>query len=178
MDFANIAYWTIVIFYSIFILVFGISFLITLFIKVPFVPSKKSSTRKLIKAAKLKHGDIIYDLGCGDARLLVEASKHKNIQATGFEISPLAYIIAKLNTFYNKAVSVKLSNFFNHSIKDANVIFLYLLPETLPKVKEKIFNECQKGTRVISNTFQIPELKPRETIVKEPGIPAIYVYEV
>jgi SAM-dependent methyltransferase len=177
----NVLYWGVTILYSAFVLVFAFSFLLTLFIKVPFVPSKNIVAKKLIEEADIKDGQKIYDLGCGDGRLLIEASKNKKVKAIGYEISPMAYILGKINTWFKRSkAEVKFKNFFHQNLKDANVIFLYLLPEILPAVGDKIKEECAKGTRIISNTFKLPNLEPIKVIAKNPqaGLPTIYVYEV
>lgn len=177
----SIIYWGLAILYASFLIIFAFSFLLTLFIKVPFVPSKNKVAKKLIQEADIKDGQKIYDLGCGDGRLLIEASKGKKIKAVGYEISPMAYILGRINTWFQKSkAEVKFKNFFNQNLKDANVIFLYLLPEILPAVGEKILEECAKGTRIISNTFKLPNIEPIKVIAKNPklGMPTIYVYEV
>ena len=133
---------------------------------VPFVPSKKRIVKKMVKAAGLKPGMKVVDLGCGDARFLIEAIREEgDIIAEGYEISWPVMILAKLNLFLSsKKAKIHHQNFFNASIEDADVVFCYLFPKTMLKLKEKFSSELKKGTVIVSYCFKIPGWIPEETI--------------
>jgi len=155
--------------------------MVSLFVQVPYVPSKMNVVRKMIKVAKLKKNDVVYDLGCGDGRLLLEAAKAKKIQAKGYEAAPIPFLIAQFkNLIQNAHVNIYAKNFFNANLKDANVIFCYLGPETMAKLYKKMKKECKKGTRIISNTFSIHEAEPIKIWAKnsKTKLPNIYLYEI
>ena len=155
--------------------------IVSLWIQVPFVPSKMRVVHKMIEVADLKKNEVVYDLGCGDGRLLVEAGKAKDIQAKGYEAAPIPYILAQINKLIHRAkMNVYMKNFFNADLKDANVIFCYLGPETMTKLYGKLKKECKKGTRIISNTFSIHEAEPVKVWAKDPKqkLPSIYLYEI
>lgn len=155
--------------------------MVNLFFRVPFVPSKMASVKKMVKIAKLKKNEVVYDLGCGDARLLIEAKKKQNIEAKGFETAPIPFLLANLQKWYqNSKIKLYFSNFFKANLKDADVIFCYLGPEVMNQLYVKFKKECKKGTRIISNTFRISSLKPVKIWQKdeERKIPTIYVYEI
>ncbi len=155
--------------------------MVSLFIRVPFVPTKKRVMQKMIKVAGLKKNDVVYDLGCGDGRLLFEAEKNKDIQAKGYELAPIPYLLAQMNKIITRSkTTIHLSNFFNANLKDANIIFCYLGPETMNQLYKKIKHECKKGTKIISNTFTVNGVTPTKIWAKNPEqkLPSIYLYEI
>ncbi len=155
--------------------------MISLFLRVPFVPTKKRVMQKMVKVAGLKNNEVVYDLGCGDGRLLFEAEKKKKILAKGYELAPIPYMLAQLNKLLiNSKINVYLANFFHANLKDANVIFCYLGPETMSQLYKKLKKECRKGTRIISNTFSIRGVKPSRVWARNPKqkLPTIYMYEI
>jgi hypothetical protein len=171
--------WIFVAIYLLLIVIFGISLVMAIFLKVPFVPTKKSLIKKLIEIAELKSGQIIMDLGCGDGRLLIYAKQHHDITAIGYEMSPVPYYLALIRRFFTKTkFEIRCKNFFKSNLDEANVIFLYLIPDVLPKLGEKLLKECKKGTKIISHTFKIPTLTPVKTIEKDAQHPIIYIYEI
>jgi ribosomal protein L11 methylase PrmA len=155
--------------------------IISIFMGVPYVPSRMNVVHKMIRVAKLKKNEVVYDLGCGDGRLLLEAAKTKTIQAKGYEAAPIPFLLAKLKNFIHRAkIKIYPHNFFKADLKDANVIFCYLGPETMNNLYKKLKKECRKGTRIISNTFSIHEARPTRVWTKNPKqkLPTIYLYEI
>lgn len=165
----------------IFLILLAITALVHIFFLVPYVPSKNRVVKKMISLAELKPKETVYDLGCGDGRLLIEAVKKAKITPVGFEIAPLVYVLAKLRTmFAPKKIQIRFQSFFNANLRKANVIFCYLIPNVMPRLAAKMKRECRRGTRVISNTFSIPGLKPYKILAKNAakGMPTIYVYRI
>lgn len=166
---------------SVFLILLVATALVHIFFSVPYVPSAKRVVRKMIEVANLKPRETVFDLGCGDARLLIEAEKSAPIKAIGFELAPLVWILAFLRKFFTRSnAEIHFKNFFKANLAGANVIFCYLIPNVMPRLAEKIKNECRRGTRIISNTFHIPNLKPYRIFKRDPlkGLPTIYVYKV
>lgn len=167
------------------ILIFTILFiataLVSLILRVPYVPTKKRVMEEIIKQAKLKKGQNFYDLGCGDGRMLIEAEKSTKVNAIGYEIAPLVYLLAVVRKFVNGSkAQIRFKNFFNDNLEKADVIFCYLMPSELKKLAKKIKKECKKGTHIISNTFHIEGLKPVKVIPKneKTKIPTLYFYKI
>lgn len=155
--------------------------IISMLIRVPYVPSKMNVVHKMIKIAHLKKNDVVYDLGCGDGRLLIEAAKAKTIQAKGYEAAPIPFLLAKIRNFLTRTrIKIYPQNFFNANLRDANVIFCYLGPETMANLYKKLKKECRKGTKIISNTFSIHNAKPVKVWSKnqKQKLPNIYLYEI
>lgn len=154
---------------------------INLFIRVPFVPSKKRVVNEIITLAKLKKGERVYDLGCGDGRFLVEAEKIAQVKGVGFEAAPIPFLLAHFNKWINHCkFKIYARDFFKANFKDAEVIFCYLGPEVMAKLCPKFKKECSKGTRIYSHTFHMEGMEPTKTWPKNPltKMPTIYLYQI
>lgn len=171
----------ILLFFAAFLIVLGITVITHLIFLVPYVPTSRKVAERMLKAAELKPRETVYDLGCGDARLLIAAEKRTKIIPVGFEIAPLPFLLALMRKLFARSkVRIHFKNFFKAHLGKANVIFCYLFPETMAKLAKKFKSECKRGTRIISNTFHIPGMSPYRVIAKDPkkGLPTIYVYRI
>lgn len=177
MILSNILFFAFLVFFTLLIL----TVLAHMAFLVPYVPSKMRVVEKMVEAAKLKKGETVFDLGCGDGRLLFTAEKNKKVKAEGFEIAPLMYLMALLKKIFSRSGAlIHFQSFFGANLHKADVIFCYLIPNVMPRLAEKILRECRPGTRIISNTFHIPDLEPSHVYKKDDGkgLPTIYVYRV
>lgn len=166
---------------SLVIFLMMLTVIVHLFIRVPFVPSKKRVISRVLDLAKLKDGENVYDLGCGDGRFLMEAEKRARIKATGFEAAPIPYLLAYLLKWINRAkFRISMKNFFKTDLGMADVIFCYLGPETMAELAGKFKKECHKGTRIYSHTFHIEGMTPVKVWARNPAqkLPSIYLYEI
>lgn len=169
---------------TVLLIVILIPTLFTLVTGAPWVPTPKDRVRKMLQLAKLKPGQKVIDLGCGDGRLVHIASKEFGARATGFEFSPLIYAMAKVaQPFYRfkgSHAKILFRNFFGVDLSDADVIVCYLLPHSMQKVRKKCERELKKGARVISYAFPIKEWEPlyRQPRIREKGFGPIWVYEM
>lgn len=130
---------------------------------VPFAPTPEEVARKALRLAGLKPGETVYDLGCGDGRILVTAGKYFNAKAVGIEIRrELIYRAQDRIRKYGLSGEVKIihGNFFNKNISEANVVTLYLLPSINLALKLKLKNELKKGARIVAIDYPIPGWKP------------------
>ncbi len=126
----------------------------------PYVPSSKKRHRLMLKLAEITSKDIVYDLGCGDGRLVFQAAKFAK-KAIGYELSiPLVIYgnIKKILTF-SKA-NIGFANIWKKDYQDANVIFCYLLPKAMKQFYKEVWPKLKPGTRVISNAFPMQDIKP------------------
>ena len=126
----------------------------------PWWRTNKKTAKAICKISNIKKSDVIYDLGCGDAELLIQAGK---IGATGIglEIEPSRFLIAKLRIIKNglqEKIEIKRINFFKEDISKASVIVVYLVPKTLNRLLPKFKKELKKGTRIISFRYKIEGL--------------------
>jgi len=125
----------------------------------PFVPSNKKTLRKLIAAAEIKKGEIVYDLGSGDGRI-VFAAADKGAIATGIELSFIVYWYAKFKKwlFKRKGTLIR-ANMFQYNLSKADIIFCYLLPKAMKKLEKKLEKELKSGTKIICHAFKVPHWK-------------------
>lgn len=109
----------------------------------------------------------MYDLGCGDGRLVIEANKRCKASAVGIEVSPMAYLLARLRTLASGAdVTLILGNFMDCDISDADVVFCYLLEGQMTKLQGKS-KTLKKDCRVVCRQFEIPGWEPRARRIVE-----------
>lgn len=169
--------------FLLFFLGFTLLLLITVLVNIvsgaPFVPSGRRTIDRMLQAAQFKKGERVYDLGCGDGRLLIRAEKQYGIHGIGYENAPIAYLLGRLNKWIHRSkVDLRFGTLFKANLKDADVLLMYLGPELQKKLMPKIKKECRKGTRLISNTFHLPGMEPTQTLPrdKKAGANTVYLY--
>src|ERR1035437_251669 len=151
-------------FYIIFI--FAIIFLFFLLSMVwppdsPWAPwwrTSKKTARIMCKLAKVKKGDIVYDLGSGEGIALLIAAKEFGAKGVGVEIDPVRFLFSKFTLKTNglsDSVTIKRGNLFNQDISKASVVFVYLVPKTLERLLPKFKKELKPGARVVSYRYEI-----------------------
>lgn len=136
----------------------------------PFVPTPKRTVEDMINLAALKKGDKVYDLGCGDGRLLIAAA-HKGATAVGYELSVPTLLLAKWNARSYSSVTIRYGDFWKKDISDADVIVCYLLIQKMKQFREDVWPTLKPGTRVVSHSFKMPDIKP----TKVKGDAVLYV---
>lgn len=142
----------------------------------PFVPSRRPVAESMLKLAKLKPTDIVYDLGSGDGRLILAAAKTVKY-AVGLEINPFLVFLSDIRRIFSPVrnkIQFNLSNFWKANISDADVVFVYLLPWKMDLLENKLKSELKVGTRVVSNSFIFSHLN---MVVKDEKN-HVFVFEV
>ena len=124
----------------------------------PWWRTSHKTARAICKLAKIKEGELVYDLGSGDGTALITAAKEFGANGVGIEIDPLRYwtskILIKRNGLTNR-IRVIRKNFFHQNIKNADVVFVYLVPKALNKLLPKFKNELKRGTRIVSYVYEM-----------------------
>jgi SAM-dependent methyltransferase len=146
----------------------------TSFVGAPWVPTSMSMVRKMLEMADVGSDDVVYDLGCGDGRVLITAARRYGARAVGFEIDPLRYLWCHLMIWIlglRDRIQVVFGDFFNKDLSDASVVACYLLQSTNEKLETKLEAELRPGTRVVSNTFTFPNFDK----VREDGDARLYL---
>ncbi len=127
-----------------------------------FVPLPKNTIRKMLKMAKVTSKDLIYDLGCGDGRVLIIAAKEFGAKAVGIEKNWILFKIAKWKIErekLEKKIKVINEDFFKVNLSDATLIFTYLSKKVNERLESKLKNELKKGTKVLSASHEFKGLK-------------------
>jgi len=136
---------------------------------VPFVPTKYNIVEQMLKIANVNENDILYDLGCGDGRIVITAAKKFGTRGIGIDINPLRISESKGNA-EKEGVTDKVSfiegDLFEANISEATVVTLYLLQWVNLKLRPKLFQELRPGTRIVSHDFDMGEWEPDQTITE------------
>jgi len=137
-------------------------------------PTSMRKARKMLQMAKLKPNEKFYDLGCGDGRFVILASKEFKAKAEGIEIDPFRVFIAKaFAMLLAKNAKIKLGNYLHSNFSDADVIALFLKPKPMKELETKL-GRLRKGTRIVSHLWKFPNLKPTAFDEKD----KVYLYVI
>ncbi len=174
--------WTIIALVIVFIFVLLVTVGTHVWCQMPYVPTTMGTTAKMIELAQCKSGDVVYDLGAGDARVIIEAKKRvPGIRAIGYEIALGVWLLAQLRKLWSRVdVDIHMKSFFEKNLSDANVIFLYLSPAVMQMLIPKFKAELKPGTRIVSHCFKLGDIKPKlleHVQVPMWGKQKVYLYE-
>ena len=139
---------------------------------VPYVPTTDEAVLAMLKLADVKKTDVVYDLGCGDGRIVITAAKNLGARGVGIDINPVRIGEAKANAKragVENMVRFEENDLFQADIHEASVVTLFLLPEVNLKLRPKLIQDLKPGTRIVSNTFDMGDWKPdKEATVGNP----------
>lgn len=135
----------------------------------PFVPTGNKTVEEMISLAGNISHKKIYDLGCGDGRIVFAAAK-KGANAIGIELSYPIYLLALFKKKLMKSnASIIHASLWDIDVSDADIIFVYLLPAMMKKFEQEKYPTLAKGAIVISNGFKFSSLSPFLEIKKGKG---------
>jgi len=135
---------------------------------VPYVPTTEAAVEAMLKLAGVKKTDIVYDLGCGDGRIVISAAKNFGARAVGIDINPVRIGEARENakkSGVEKLVRFEENDLFEANFREATVVTLFLLPHINLKLRPKLLEDLKPGTRVVSNTFDMGDWKPDKEVI-------------
>jgi len=121
----------------------------------------------MLELAEVKKGDLVYDLGCGDGRIVVEAAKKYGARGVGYDVDPQRIRESLARVKENKVedlVRIEKADIFTLDLSKANVITLYLLPSLNVKLIPQL-EKMKPGSRIVSHSFDMEGVKP-DKIVK------------
>jgi SAM-dependent methyltransferase len=136
-----------------------------------YVPTPQAVVDKMLEMAGVKKGDVIYDLGCGDGRIVVTAAKKYGVKAVGFDINPQRVQESLANVRSNKVehlVTIKEADIFTLDLREASVVTLYLLPDLNVKLMPQL-SKLKPGSRIVSHDFNMRGAKPVQVHRMEAG---------
>lgn len=149
----------------------------------PFVTSPQPIVEKMLEIARLKRGETVYDLGCGDGRILFSAVKNFGARAVGVELSETLArrTVERAELLGLKdQVTVIQGDMMEVDLKDADVVSLYLMTEANDQLRPKLERELKRGARVVSLEFKFRGWKPSrvEKVEAHRHPYTIYLYEM
>lgn len=133
----------------------------------PYVPSPTRVTRKLLQLAEVSPGDVVYDLGSGDGRIVIMAAKEFGARGVGVEIDSQLVRESRMNAQragVANRVEFRQGDLFETDLQDATVVTLYLWPDMNNKLRPKLQRQLNPGDRVVSHSFDIDGWPPDSTI--------------
>lgn len=140
-----------------------------------WVPTWQKDVERFLRLAEIKPGQVVYDLGCGDGRLVMAAAK-QGAKAIGLEVSILPFVGAYIRKIFSSSkAKIRFRDFWLVDLKEADVVYFFLIPRIYEQLKNKLAKELKPGTRVIAYVWPIEGWQA--TIVDKPvGRPAMYLY--
>jgi SAM-dependent methyltransferase len=130
-----------------------------------WVPTPDPIVEEMLNLAKVKPGDVVYDLGCGDGRIVIAAARRGAAKAVGVDIDPQRIAEARENArqagLADRVTFIE-GDLFQVDFSDADVVTLYLLDEINLRLRPKIL-ALRPGTRVVSHSFDMGDWKPEAT---------------
>jgi cyclopropane fatty-acyl-phospholipid synthase-like methyltransferase len=168
---------TIVWVFLLFFLLAVVFWIVTGFLGAPWVPTSGETVNEMLSMAGVNSGEVVYDLGSGDGRVIIAAAKRFHARSVGVELNPLWVLWTRLRVAVlglRGKTKVVWGNFFNVDLSKADVVTLYLIQNTNDKLEPKLKEQLKPGSRVVSHVFTFNDWYP----VKADADLQIYLYIV
>jgi SAM-dependent methyltransferase len=125
---------------------------------VPYVPTPPEVVQRMLDMGRVGKTDVLYDLGCGDGRIVITAAKERGARGVGIDIDPERISEARSNA--NAAgvtdrVTFRQGDLFKADFAEATVVTLYLLPQINQRLRPQLWRQLKVGTRVVSHEFDM-----------------------
>lgn len=129
----------------------------------PFVPTPQEVVDRMLELAQVSHGDLLYDLGSGDGRIVITAARRYGAQAVGFEIDPALVTNSKRNikeAGVEALAEIRDQDVRTVDLSPASVVTMYLYPGANLRLRAVIMRQLKPGSRVVSHDFSMGDWKP------------------
>ncbi len=148
----------------------------------PYVVSPQHVVERMLEMANVRTGELVYDLGCGDGRVLITAAQQFNARAVGYEISPK--LVQKASERITQLglqdrVKVIQGDLMQADLSPADVVVVYLLTLSNDMLRPHLEKQLKPGSRVVSYSFEVPGWKPKRVDRTDAHAGhSIYLYEM
>jgi SAM-dependent methyltransferase len=137
-------------------------------INTPYVATEPRIVGAMLDLAKVTGDDTVYDLGCGDGRIVIAAAQKYGARGVGIDINPARIEEARANAReagVDDRVSFEANDLFDADIRSATVVALYLLPDVNLRLRPRLERELKPGTRIVSHAFDMGDWKPDRQLI-------------
>jgi SAM-dependent methyltransferase len=140
---------------------------------VPFVPTPQEVVDKMLSLARVKKGDVVYDMGSGDGRIVITAARKYGVKAVGFEID--RDLVGQSRKRIKKEgleglAEVREQDILTVDFSPATVVTLYLLPEVNLLLKQRMRSQLKPGSKIVSHAFSMGDWQPDKVVhLKDPS---------
>lgn len=134
---------------------------------VRYEPTEMDVVQAMLRLANVKAGDVVYDLGCGDGRIVITAVRELGARGVCVDIDPQRIAESRENAReagVTDRIRFRNEDLFTTEIGEATVIMLFLFPDLNLKVRPKLLRELKPGTRIVSHWHDMGDWKPQETV--------------
>ena len=144
--------------------------------EVPFVRSTPQVIERMLELARVKSGDVIYDIGSGDGAIIIHAAKKYGVKGVGIDIDADLVARARSNAHIEKVehlVEFRAQDAFTVDMSPATVLTLYMLPEFNAKLRPIMDRQLKPGTRVVSHDYPVEGWVP----TRQESVPGTFVHD-
>lgn len=137
--------------------------------KVPYVTTPQDIVERMLELARVGKQDMVYDLGCGDGRIVISAASGRGARGVGIDLDPQRIVEANANARragVQDRVRFRQADLFGTDFSPATVVMLYLLFEVNLKLMPRLWQQLRVGARVVSHDFHMGAQWPPENIVR------------
>lgn len=169
-----IASLMITIFFLFLAIVVLVGFGLVVLFGAPYLPTMQAQQKQALKLLDLKPGQKLYDLGCGDGRVLRTAAS-QGLICVGYELNPILALVSRVVNFkYRRQVKIINGSYWHVDLSDADGVFVFLITRFMPRFDRLIkTKKANKPLKVVSHAFTIPGKKP----IKKLGPLFLYIYK-
>lgn len=134
-----------------------------LYILAPFVPTPQDVVDRMLELGSVTGTDVVYDLGCGDGRIVITAANRCGARAFGVDLEPYRVEESKANAKaagVEDLVTIKLQDALTLDVSSATVVMLYLVEWSTRKLKQMLTSQLKQGARIVSHNYNMGEWEP------------------
>jgi hypothetical protein len=143
----------------------------------PPTPTRRERIRKALEMAKLRSGEMLYDLGAGDGRVLIMAAREFGAHAVGIDAGPVQCIQAWIGSLLGgvkSQVRIRWGNFHRFDLREADVVFAYLTSNYVKRLEPQLRSQLKEGARVVTISFDFSNWEPYDFDERE----LIFLYKM
>ena len=139
---------------------------------IAYIPTPHDAVEAMLDLAQVNADDVLYDLGCGDGRLLIQAARRWGTRGFGIDIDLARIVQAQRNVTaagLADLITLRQENLYESDVRSATVVALYLLPHLNLRLRPRLWQQLRPGTRVISHQFDMGDWEPQKVIRLTPS---------